>query len=186
MALKSTVFKAALSLADIDHGYYAEHALTLARHPSETDERMMVRLAALAFEAHRLQTDCGGDATLAFGKGLSDPDEPDVSITDFTGRPRVWIEVGTPEDKPIAKACSRADAVVLYAFQPAAEVWWRGIETKLSRLDKLTVWRLPADSTRELATMAERTMQLNATLQDGVLTLSDARQSVAIEALRWK
>jgi uncharacterized protein YaeQ len=86
MAIKSTIFKANLSIADIDHGYYADHALTLARHPSETDERMMVRLAALALQAHQLQTLCNGDATLAFGAGLSDPDDPDASLTDFTGR----------------------------------------------------------------------------------------------------
>src|SRR3954467_5925939 len=60
MALKSTIYKAQLAVADIDHGYYADHALTLARHPSETDERMMVRLAALAVNAHPPQGDCGG------------------------------------------------------------------------------------------------------------------------------
>ena len=69
MALKSTVFKANLQVADIDHGYYADHALTIARHPSETDERMMVRLAALALNAHEIVTMCQGDATLAFGAG---------------------------------------------------------------------------------------------------------------------
>ena len=91
MAIKSTIFKANLQIADIDHGYYADHALTLARHPSETDERMMVRLAALAIQAHQLNDLCIGDATLAFGAGLSDPDDPDASLTDFTGRKRVWI-----------------------------------------------------------------------------------------------
>jgi uncharacterized protein YaeQ len=75
MATRSTVFKASLQIADIDHGYYADHALTLARHPSETDERMMVRLAALALQAHTLQTVCQGDAVLGFGAGLSDPDD---------------------------------------------------------------------------------------------------------------
>jgi uncharacterized protein YaeQ len=83
MALKSTIFKVNLQIADIDHGYYADHALTLARHPSETDERMMIRLAALALHAHALQDVCNGDGTLAFGAGLSDPDDPDVSLTDF-------------------------------------------------------------------------------------------------------
>src|SRR5690606_38104036 len=67
MALKSTIFTASLQLADIDHGYYADPALTLARHPSETDERMMVRLAALALNAHELVDTCGGVGTLAFG-----------------------------------------------------------------------------------------------------------------------
>src|SRR3954469_23873481 len=89
LALKSTIFKATLSIADIDHAYYADHTLTLARHPSETDERMMVRLAALALNAHKLQTVCGGDGNWKFGAGLSDPDDPDVVLRDYTERPRV-------------------------------------------------------------------------------------------------
>lgn len=122
MALKSTVFKANLQIADIDHGYYADHALTLARHPSETDERMMVRLAALALNAHELVDICQGDGTLAFGAGLSDPDDPDLHLTDYTGRKRLWVEVGQPDDKPLAKACSQADAVRVYPFGTAADV----------------------------------------------------------------
>ena len=186
MALKSTIFKANVQIADIDHGYYADHPLTLARHPSETDERMMVRLAALALQAHQLQALCQGDGTLAFGAGLSDPEDPDVSLTDFTGRKRLWIEVGQPEDKPLAKAASRADAVVVYAFHHAAEVWWKGIETKLTRLDTLQVWRIPAEASQALAQLAERSMQLQATVQEGALTLSSERGSVHLEPLRWK
>ncbi len=186
MALKSTIFKASLQIADIDHGYYADHALTLARHPSETDDRMMVRLVALAIHAHELQNTCGGDGVLAFGAGLSDPDDPDVSLTDFTGRKRWWIEVGQPDDKAMSKACSKADAVALYAFGSAADVWWRGIETKLTRLDKLQVWRLPTEAAPELAAMAERSMHLQVTVQEGALTLSGERGSVSVEPLRWK
>jgi uncharacterized protein YaeQ len=186
VALKSTIFKAHLQVADIDHAYYADHALTLARHPSETDERMMVRLAAVALNAHTVQTLCQGDATLAFGAGLSDPDDPDASLTDFTGRKRLWIEVGQPEDRPLAKACSRADEVRVYAFGHAAEVWWRGIETKLSRLDRLQVWRLPAEQAQALAGLAERSMQLQALIQDGALTLSSGQGHVPLEPVRWK
>ena len=186
MALKSTIFKANLSIADIDHGYYADHNLTLARHPSETDERMMVRLAALALQAHQVQDLCGGDARIGFGAGLSSPDEPDVQLVDFTGRTRLWIEVGQPDDKPLAKACSKTDAVILYAYGPAADVWWRGIEGKLARLDKLSVWRIPAAEAQALAGLAERSMALQATVQEGVLTLSGAGGSVALEPLRWK
>jgi uncharacterized protein YaeQ len=186
MALKSTVFKAQLAVADIDHGYYADHALTLARHPSETDERMMVRLVALALNAHALQTECGGDGTLAFGAGLSDPDDPDVSLRDFTGRTRLWIEVGQPEDKPLTRACSKADRVLVYAFSHAAEIWWRGIEGKLSRLDRLQVWRIPAASSQALAALAERSMQLQATIQEGALMLSGAAGTVDVEPVRWK
>lgn len=186
MALKATIFKASLQIADIDHGYYADHTLTLARHPSETDERMMVRLVALALQAHQLQDTCNGDGTLAFGAGLSDPDNPDVSLTDFTGHKRLWIEVGQPEDKPLAKACQKADQVVVYCFHHAAEVWWKGIENKLTRLDKLQVWRVPTESSQALAQLAQRSMQLQATIQEGALMLGDGKHNVDIEPLRWK
>lgn len=186
MATKSTIFKASLQIADIDHAYYADHALTLARHPSETDERMMLRLCALALQAHKLQTVCGGDGTLAFGAGLSDPDEPDVWLRDFTGLTRVWIEVGQPEDKPLLKACGKADEVVLYCFNHAAEIWWRGIESKLSRPQNLSVFRLPTSAAQALIPMAQRSMQLQATIQEGVLMLGDGKVHVDLDPTRWK
>jgi uncharacterized protein YaeQ len=186
MAIKSTIFKVNLQIADIDHGYYADHALTLARHPSETDERMMVRLVALALNAHRLQTVCHGDGTLAFGAGLSDPDEPDVWLRDFTGLTRLWVEVGQPEDKPILKACGKADQVVVYAFSSAADVWWKGIQTKLTRPPNLAVWRLPTEAAPQLAALAERSMQLQATVLEGVLTLGNGRETVSLECQCWR
>ncbi|MBJ7468972.1 MAG: YaeQ family protein [Rhodoferax sp.] len=186
MALKSTIFKANLQIADIDNSYYADHTLTLARHPSETDERMMVRLCALALQAHTLNSVCNGDATLAFGAGLSDPDEPDVWLRDFTGRTRVWIEVGQPEDKPLIKACGKSDQVLLYCFNHAAEVWWRSMESKLSRPQNLRVYRVPTLASQALIPLAQRSMQLQATVQEGVLTLGDASTTVDIEAVRWK
>ncbi len=186
MALKATVFRASLQVSDIDNNYYASHTLTLARHPSETDERMMVRLAALALQAHTLQSICKGDGTLAFGAGLSDPNEPDVWLRDFTGQTRLWIEVGQPEDKPLLKACSKADAVVLYCFSHSAEIWWRGIENKLTRAPKLSVFRIPSESAQALQDMAQRSMQLQATVQDGTLSLSDEKQHVEIAPERWK
>ena len=186
MALKSTIFKAQLQLADIDHSCYADHSLTLARHPSETDERMMVRLVALALQAHQLADVCGGYGTLGFGAGLSDPDSPDALLTDFTGRIRLWIEVGQPDDKALSKASSKADAVVVYAFGPAAEVWWKGLESKVARLDKVQVWRLPHEAMAGLAALAERSMQLQATVQEGALMLSSGLGSAHIEPLRWK
>jgi uncharacterized protein YaeQ len=186
MALKSTIFKASLAVADIDHGYYADHALTLARHPSETDERMMIRLAALALNAHQLQDLCGGDGTLAFGAGLSNPEEPDVWLRDFTGETRLWIEVGQPEDKPIIKACGKAGEVIVYSFGQAAEIWWRGIEGKLTRPQNLRVFRIPAAAAQALAGLAQRSMQLQATIQEGALMLGDGTQHIDIEPARWK
>jgi len=187
MALKSTIFKADLALADIDHGCYTDLGLTLARHPSETDERMMMRLVALALNAHQVQDLCGGDAKIGFGAGLSSPDEPDVQLVDFTGRTRLWIEVGQPDDKPLAKACSKADHVIVYTYGPAAEVWWRGIESKLTRLDRLSVWRVPADQAQALNALAARSMQLSATVQESQLTLTTGEGiSASLEPVRWK
>ena len=186
MALKSTVYKVSLQIADIDHAYYADHTLTLARHPSETDERMMVRLLAMALQAHQLKDLCNGDGTLAFGAGLSDPDEPDVWLRDFTGQTRLWVEVGQPEDKPILKACGKADAVVLYCFSHSADIWWKTMENKLSRPHNLSVLRIPSELSQSLVPLAQRSMQLQATVLEGVLTLSDATHSVHIEPLRWK
>ena len=168
MSLKPTIFKAHLNIADIDHNHYQDHAITMARHPSETDERMMVRLVAMALNAHQLQDLCNGDGTLGFGAGLSDPDDPDVHLTDFTGAKRVWIEVGQPEEKPITKACNKSDHMLVYCFHHAAEVWWKGLEGKLGRQSKLEVLRLPSDVTQEMA------------------KLSSNLGTVFVEPIRWK
>lgn len=186
MAIKSTIFKANLSIADIDHAYYADHSLTLARHPSETDERMMVRLVALVIQAHQLQTMCNGDGVLSFGAGLSDPHDPDVWLKDFSDQIKIWIEVGQPEDRPLVKASGRSDKVIVYAFHHAAEVWWKAIENKLTRLHNLEVYRIPSDISQELAKMAQRTMQIQATIQDGHLMISNGDLSLEIICEQWK
>ncbi len=184
MALKSTIFKAGLQVADIDHGYYADHGLTLARHPSETNERMMIRIAALALNAHRLVSLCQGDARIGFGAGLSDPDDPDVWIDDFTGRRRVWIEVGQPDERALTRARSRADQVCVYAYSSAVPVWWAALAPRVRRIDSLEVWAIPAEASAQLASLAERSMQLQATVLDGQLSLSSPATSVSLEPER--
>ena len=181
MAIKSTIYKANLQIADIDHSYYADHALTLARHPSETDERMMVRLLALSLNAYLINEVCQGDATWAFGAGLSDPNDPDISLTDYTGRKRVWIEVGQPDEKPLVKACAQSDLVLVYAFNHAKHIWWNALKNKVSRLDKLKVYGFDHEATQSLVTMAQRSMQLQATIQEETLTLSSQLGSIEIE-----
>jgi len=172
MALKATIFKANLHIADMDRNYYAEHALTVARHPSETDERMMARILAFALNAHE---------RLAFGKGLSDTDEPDLWQKDLTGAIAHWIEVGQPDDKRLLRACGRAERVTVYAYGSRVEAWWKSIADNLSRAKNLTVWRMPAEASRALAGLAARSMQLQCTVQDGQLWLSDAATTVQIE-----
>ena len=166
MAIKATVFKAALQIADMDRHYYADHALTLARHPSETDERMMVRLLAFALYA---------DESLAFGKGMSSDEEPDLWQKDLTGAIKCWIEVGLPDERAVRKACGRADQVVVISYGRAANIWWNENREKLQRLDNLTVLNLAGETTQALAALASRNMQLQCTLQEGhIMVTSDA------------
>lgn len=177
MALKSTIFKAQLQIADMDRALYADHALTLARHPSENDERMMVRLLAfaLAVPADDLR------GKLEFTAGLSDTDAPDLWQKDLTGDLVQWLEVGQPDDRRLAKASSRAEVVKVWSFNAATPIWWQGLESKVARLANLEVWQIPADASKELAQMAERSMQLQITVQEGHVWVGNASHSVAIE-----
>jgi uncharacterized protein YaeQ len=173
MALKSTISRAELSIADIDRGYYCDHALTIARHPSETDERMMVRLLAFALHA---------DEGLAFGRGLSTDDEPDLWQKDLTGAIELWIDVGQPDDKRIRRACGRARQVLVYSYGgQGAAIWWDQIAGKLERSANLGVISVPPAASQALATLARRTMQLNCTIEDGQVWLADAEQRVQVD-----
>ena len=175
MALKATIFKATLQIADMDRNYYGEHALTIARHPSETDERMMVRVLAFALHASE---------RLAFGKGLSDGDEPDVWEKDLTGAIHTWIDVGQPDEKRIRKAAGRADHVFVYNYGAphGAGLWWAQVESALVKTRNVTVVRLPPDSTRDLTALAGRSMRLTCTIQDGDVWLSNDAGSVQIHS----
>lgn len=172
MALKATIYKAELAIADMDRHYYAEHQMTIARHPSETDERMMVRVLAFALFA---------DESLAFARGLCVDDEPDLWACDLTGAIERWIDVGQPDDKWIRKACGRAAQVVVISYGRAAEVWWNGIRSKLTRLRNLTVLNLPADTAPALAALTDRSMRLQCTIQDGQVWVTNGRDTVVVE-----
>lgn len=180
MALKSTIYKAALQIADMDRGVYADHALTLALHPSETEERLMVRLLAFAL----LAPASDDDGALQFAKGLSDTDEPDLWQHDLTGQLMHWVEVGQPDDRRLSKACGKARRVSLFCYASSAHIWWAGVVNKLSRLNNLHVWQLPAEQTRDLAALAQRAMQLQVTVQDGTVWVGNGQSSVEVQPSR--
>src|SRR5690606_17802967 len=178
MALKATVFKADLQVADMDRHYYHDHALTLARHPSETDERMMVRVLAFAFHASE---------TLAFTRGLSSDDEPELWQKGLTGDIDLWIELGQPDEKRIRKACNRAAQVYVYCYGGrASTIWWDQLHNKVSRFENLKVINLPEPAVQALASMAQRTMRLQCNIQDGQAWVSDQQNSVQIEPEYWR
>lgn len=172
MALKATIFKADLQIADMDRHYYGAHALTIARHPSETDERMMVRLLAFCLHAHE---------SLAFGKGLSTEDEPDLWLKDLTGAIESWIEVGQPDEKRLLKACGRSDKVFVYCYSSTADIWWKQTGHKVERAKNLYVLTLPPSASQALAKLAERNMTLQCTIQDGQIWMSGGEQTLQIE-----
>jgi uncharacterized protein YaeQ len=162
MALKSTIYKIDLSIADMDRQYYAQHNLTVAKHPSETDERVMVRLIAFTLYANE---------RLTFGKGLSDDEEPDLWQKDLTGAIQLWIEVGLPTEKDIRKACGKsAQVAVLVYGGRIADMWWQQNSKGLLKLNNLTVITLP--ETANLAQLAAKSINISCTIQDSQILVS--------------
>jgi len=172
MALQATIHKAELQVSDMDRHYYATHALTLARHPSETEQRLMVRLLAFGLFAHD---------KLEFGKGLSSDEEPDLWRRDYSGEIEQWIELGQPDEARIRKACGRAQQVVVINYGGrAADIWWDKNASALARHRNLTVLDVPAENVAELGNLVERSLRLQCLIQDGHVHLLGGTTDVAI------
>jgi uncharacterized protein YaeQ len=172
MAIKATIYKADLSIADMDRNYYQEHSLTIARHPSETDERVMIRVLAYALHA---------DPALAFTKDLFDVDEPALWLKDLTGAIDLWIEVGQPDEKRLLKAAGRAEKVIVYSYSATSSIWFKGIANKIERAKNVSVINIPAEISAQLEKMASRSMALQCTIQDGQVWLTDGTDTVLVE-----
>jgi uncharacterized protein YaeQ len=180
MALKATIFKASLQIADMDRSIYADHAVTIARHPSENDERLMMRLLAFALNAPA-DADHGG---LEFAKGLWDVDEPELWHKDLTGKILHWIEIGQPDDKRLLKACGRSERVSVLSMSHSTPIWWSGLKGKLARTRNLEVWQIDAKQSQALAGLAQRSMQLQVTVQDGAIWVGNTVDTVEITPQR--
>lgn len=180
MALKATIYKARLQLADMDRGVYLDRALTLARHPSETDERMLMRL--LAWALHAPADDAHG--ALDFAGNLWGADEPDLWRRDLTGRINHWIDLGLPDERRLLRAAGRADRVTVLAYAPGAAVWWKGIAGKLARARNVDVWQVDAAESRALAELAERGMHWHVAVQDGTVSVTSGERGVELTPVR--
>lgn len=173
MALKSTVFKVDLNVADTDRQVYGDFPLTVARHPSETDQRMMLRLLAFALNA---------DERLVFGRGISTAEEPDIWRRDLTGRIELWIDLGTPEPERLRRACSRSEQVILYAYgERATAAWWDKHRAGLTRSGNLAIYRVADAVLVELGALARPGMSLQCTVSGGEAWLGDGQRTVAIQ-----
>ncbi len=180
MAIKATIYKANLQIADMDRNVYVDHAVTIARHPSETDERMMIRLLALALN---LPADTNHGA-LELAKDLWDVDEPALWHKDLTGEIKHWVDVGQPDEKRLLRAAGRADRVSVYSFSNSTPIWWAGLANKITRANNIKVWQIDAAQSQALAGLAQRGMQLQLSVQDGTAYLGDGVNSAEITPQR--
>ena len=178
MAQKATIYKVELSVSDMDRYYYETHKLTVAKHPSETDERLMVRLLAFALNASE---------QLELTKGLSTDDEPDIWQKSLSDELEVWIALGLPSEKVVRQSCGKAAKVVIYCYggRPA-EVWWDKIKNSTSRFDNLSVVSLPEQETSDLAKLAGRSMRVQVNIQDGEIMVSADDSIVYVNPVEWK
>jgi uncharacterized protein YaeQ len=177
MALNATIFKVELNVADMDRFYYADHSLTIARHPSETDERMMVRILAFALHAHE---------RLEFGRGIGVVEEADLWQRDLTGRIETWIDVGLPDDKRVRKASGQSEQVIVYAYGGrSAELWWGKLKSELARCRNLTVYAIPRETTDAMVAMAQPRMELQLLVQEGDLWLACGDARVHVQRETW-
>ena len=177
MAIKATICKANIQIADMDRGYYEDLNITLAQHPSETDERLMVRLLAFALNATE---------GLTFTEGISSrEEEPDIWLKGLTGEIELWIDVGLPDERSIKKACSRAREVFIYPYGGrTVQTWWQPMAERLSKQSNLHVIALPQEATKALAALAKRTMSLHCTVQDGQIWIGDSEKRILVEPER--
>lgn len=177
MALRATIYKLELHVADMQRGYYGSHTLTLARHPSETDERLMLRVLAFAMHA---------DEELSFTRGLSTTEEPSVWRKDLTGQIRLWIDLGHPDERRLLQAAGKSDHVVVFCYGGhASKVWWQGVQAAASRIPHLTVYSVEPGSAQALARLAQRNMIVHASIDQDSVMLSSEQDSVSVGLAVW-
>ncbi len=178
MAQNATIYKVELSVSDMDRHYYETHKLTIARHPSETDERLMVRIVAFALNAHE---------HLEMTKGLSTDDEPDIWQKSLSGELDVWVALGLPSEKVLRQSCAKADKVIIYSYGGrTAEIWWDKVKNSTTRFENLQVINFSEKDTGELAKLASRAMKLQINIQDGDVMVGVGDRIVNVTPLKWK
>ncbi|MGB9098777.1 YaeQ family protein [Erwinia sp.] len=177
MALKATIYKATVNVADMDRNVFIDSNLTLARHPSETEERLMLRLLAWLVNAHE---------RLVFTRGLSAEDEPEIWLMNDHNGIELWVDLGLPEERRVKRACNRSTSVVLYTYNGrAAQMWWQQNQSKLAQQDNLTIRFIDDEQLNALIKLASRSMTLQATIQDGTVWLSDDQNHLELRFTDW-
>ncbi|NOY15494.1 MAG: YaeQ family protein [Gammaproteobacteria bacterium] len=178
MAQKAIIYKTELQIADMDRHRYRNYSLTVARHPSETNVRMMARLLSFALNASE---------ELKFTKGISTDDEPDIWEKNLTDDILLWIVLGQPGEKHLRKACGRADEVIVYTYQQrSAELWWKQFKDSSQRFDNLKVFSINEEACKSLTQLVNRHIHLQCTVQDGECWITHGESTVHVILQQWK
>ncbi|WP_323815490.1 YaeQ family protein [Cellvibrio sp. NN19] len=171
MALKASIYKANLSVSDMDRNVFGDFNLTVALHPSETVERMMVRILAFCYRAAE---------NLTFTKGLSSMDEPDLWLKHDNGTILEWIEVGQPTPERLKKASGQSQAVKVFTYGRGMDVWWKSNSAAIRALPKVSIHYFAADELQSLTALADKTMNLTVTITESIAYVSSAAGDITI------
>ena len=171
MAEKATVCKANITLSDMDRHYYGDLSLTIAQHPSETAERMMVRLLSFCYRAAD---------NLTFTRGLSSVDEPDIWLKSDDGRILEWIEVGQPAPDRLKKAQGVARQVLVFAYGRGIDIWWKNNTAAVQALSKVKVYSFDAAELQDLTKLAAKTMNLTISITEAIAYISSAEHNISV------
>ena len=178
MAQKATIYKVELSVSDMDRNYYETHNLTVAKHPSETNERLMVRILSFALNAHE---------KLEFSKGISSDNEPDIWQKSLSGELDLWVTLGLPSEKIVRQSCGKSNKVIIYCYGGrTAEMWWEKIQNSTTRFENLQVINFLEKDTSELEKQASRSMRLQINIQDGDVMVGVEDRIVYVTPIKWK
>lgn len=177
MALKATIYKANIELADMDRNYYDSLQLTIAQHPSETPQRLMVRLITYLLNAH---------PDLQFGKGVSNEDEAAIWQKNYSDEIELWIELGQLEEKRLKKACNQAKSVKLYCYASSADTWWSQQHKALEKYERLTVEQFDTATCEALVKLLDRNMEFQCSIQDGQMWLTFGDETLLIQTIKLK
>ena len=171
MAEKATVCKANITLSDMDRHYYGDLSFTIAQHPSETAERMMVRLLSFCYRAAD---------NLTFTRGLSSVDEPDIWLKSDDGRILEWIEVGQPAPDRLKKAQGVARQVLVFAYGRGIDIWWKNNTAAVQALSKVKVYYFDAAELQDLTKLAAKTMNLTISITEAIAYISSAEHNISV------
>jgi len=175
MATGSTVYKVQLSISDVDRHYYESHDFAIAQHPSETNERLMMRIVAFALNASE---------RLIITKGIGSEDEPDLWEKNYGGDIELWIELGQIDEKRLRKACGRSARVIVYTYNlKSATAWWKQNSSAFERFKNLNVIHLSADA---IDMLCQRSMRIQCTVMEETVTLHSDQGDVNITLQKWR